>query len=246
MNGSKPLIGVTTYRQLGQTGVWEGEFAMIPGAYLEGVERAGGVAVLVPPQDLDRNAAQSILVGLDGLLLCGGRDVDPARYGHERGPHTDQADLRRDQTEDALLGVAIEKGVPTLGICRGAQILNVHRGGTLLQHLPDVVGDTRYQQGGGTFTMMPVKVTPGTLLHDIVEGDETLSSAAMYHHQAIDSVGEGLRISAVSEDGIVEAVEMPGHPFCVAVQWHPEETLDDIRLFTALVTAAQTREGSRS
>jgi putative glutamine amidotransferase len=240
LNASKPLIGVTTYRQPGQTGVWDGEFAMIPGDYLEGVERAGGIAVLIPPQELDRDGARRILAGLDGVLLCGGRDVDPARYGQEPGPHTDSPDHRRDRTEDALLEVAIETGLPTLGICRGAQILNVHRGGTLIQHLPDVVGDTRYQQGGGTFTMMPVRVTPDTVLQHIVGGDETIDAAAMYHHQAIDGVGEGLRVSALSDDGIVEAVELPDHPFCVAVQWHPEETLDDLRLFTALVDAAQT------
>ena len=119
-------------------------------------------------------------------------------------------------------------------------MLNVHRGGTLIQHLPDVVGDTRYQQGGGTFTKMPVRVTPDTVLQHIVGGDETIDAAAMYHHQAIDEVGDGLRVSALSDDGIVEAVELPDHPFCVAVQWHPEETLDDLRLFTALVDAAQT------
>jgi putative glutamine amidotransferase len=213
---------------------------MIPGDYLDGVERAGGIPVLIPPQNLDSEGARRILAGMDGLLLCGGRDVDPARYGQEPGQHTDSPDHRRDRTEDALLEVAIETGLPTLGICRGAQMLNVHRGGTLIQHLPDVVGDTRYQQGGGTFTMMPVRITPDTRLHDIVGGDETIEAAAMYHHQAIDGVGEGLRVSALSDDGIVEAVEMPDHPFCVAVQWHPEETLDDLRLFAALVDAAQT------
>ena len=219
---------------------------MIPGDYLDGVERAGGIPVLIPPQDLDSEGARRILAGMDGLLLCGGRDVDPSRYGQEPGQHTDSPDPRRDRTEDALLEVAIETGLPTLGICRGAQMLNVHRGGTLIQHLPDVVGDTRYQQGGGTFTMMPVRITPDTRLHDIVGGGESIDAAAMYHHQAIDAVGEGLRVSALSDDGIVEAVEMPDHPFCVAVQWHPEETLEDLRLFAALVDAAQTMKRNPS
>lgn len=241
LSASKPLIGVTTYRQPGNTGVWDGEFAMIPGDYLEGVERAGGVPVLIPPQDLDAESAKSILAGLDGLLLCGGRDVDPARYGSTPLPTTDEADSRRDRTEDALLKEAIAFDIPILGICRGAQILNVHRGGSLIQHLPDRIGDTRYQRGGGEFSMMPVEITPGTKLHKIVDDAEKLDSVAMYHHQAIDSLGEGLIVSAVSEDGIVEAVELPAHPFCVAVQWHPEKTLDDLRLFSSLIQAATTQ-----
>ncbi|MFZ9106157.1 MAG: gamma-glutamyl-gamma-aminobutyrate hydrolase family protein [Pontimonas sp.] len=239
MSASKPLIAITTYRQPGKTGVWEGEFAMIPGDYVEAIERAGGTAVLVPPQPLSREDAQKLLSGMDGLMLCGGREVDPARYQQEPLATTEQPDTRRDATEDALLAVAIESGLPILGICRGAQMLNVHRGGTLIQHLPDRVGDTRYQKGGGEFSMMGVNVEPGSALSDIVDGNARIEPVAMYHHQAIDQVGEGLIVSATSDDGIVEGVELPGHPFCVAVQWHPEKTLEDLRLFRALISAAQ-------
>lgn len=238
MSDSKPLIGVTTYRQEASTGVWSGKFAMVPSQYLEGIEAAGGIAVLLHPQPLDKEGARRIVKGLDGLMLCGGRDVDPARYGSEPLSTTEKPDRLRDNTEDLLLAAAIEMGVPILGICRGAQMLNVHRGGTLHQHVPDLVGDTRYQRGGGEYTMMQVSIHPGTALSDIYGGATEVGPAAMYHHQAIDQPGEGLIVSAVSPDGLVEAIELQGHPFCVAVQWHPERTLEDVRLFHALVTAA--------
>lgn len=242
MSDSKPLIGITTYRQAGQTGVWDGEFAMVPGDYLRGVENAGGVGVLLPPQDLSPAAAARIVQGLDGLMLCGGRDIEPARYGQVPLETTEKSDTLRDHTEDALLGAALEAGIPVLGICRGAQMLNVHRGGTLHQHVPLIVGDTRYQRGGGEFTMMPVTITPGSRLAEIFDGQDSLEAVAMYHHQAIDQLGEGLVVTAVSPDGIVEAIELEDYPFAVAVQWHPEKTLGDGRVFEALVKkAAQKR-----
>lgn len=240
MSASKPLIGVTSYRQEATTGVWSGEFAMVPGEYLRGVEEAGAIAVLLHPQPLDETDARRIVSGLDGLMLCGGRDIEPARYGAQALATTETPDHLRDNTEDMLLGAAIELGVPILGICRGAQMLNVHRGGTLHQHVPDVVGDTRYQKGNAEFTMMPVTVRPGTALADIYDGAAEVGPAAMYHHQAIDQTGEGLIVSGTSPDGLIEAIELPDHPFCVAVQWHPERTLEDLRLFSALVHAAQT------
>jgi len=235
---SKPLIGITTYRQDATTGVWSGEFAMVPGEYVRGVESAGGISVLVHPQSLSEDEARRIVSGLDGLMLCGGRDIEPLRYGANPLPTTETPDILRDHTEDMLLGAAIELGVPILGICRGAQMLNVHRGGTLHQHVPDVVGDTRYQKGGGEFTMMSVSISPGTVLAEIYGGASEVGPAAMYHHQAIDQPGQGLIVSATSPDGLVEAIELVGHPFCVAVQWHPERTLEDLRLFVALVDAA--------
>lgn len=237
LNASKPLIGITTYRQPGTTGVWSGEFAMIPGSYLEAIERAGGHHILLPPQTLDEAGAQRLVAGLDGLMLCGGRDIEPQRYGHEPLATTETPDTLRDAMEDLVLGASIQAGIPILGICRGAQMLNVHRGGTLIQHVPDVIGDTRYQKGQAEFSFMDVSIVEGTKLHALT-GATVTGPCAMYHHQAIDQLGEGLVVSARSNDGLVEAIELENSAFGLAVQWHPEITLDDLTLFNALISAA--------
>jgi putative glutamine amidotransferase len=233
----KPVIGLTSYRQRGQTGVWDTEMAMLPAFYLEGVTRAGGIAVILPPQQVDSEDARNLLAGLDGLVITGGRDVEAARYGHESHEKAAKPDRLRDLLEDELISAAIQMKLPFLGICRGAQMLNVNRGGTLIQHLPDVVGDNRYLQGEGNFAHMQMSVREGSLLSSIV--GEQVDNAALYHHQAIDEPGEGLQVVAYSPDGIVQAVEVEGHPFGLAVQWHPEQTLDDLRLFEALIAAAK-------
>ncbi len=233
----KPVIGLTSYRQRGQTGVWDTEMAMLPAFYLEGVTRAGGIAVILPPQQVNSEDARNLLAGLDGLVITGGRDVEAARYGHESHEKAEKPDRLRDLLEDELITAAIQMKLPFLGICRGAQMLNVNRGGTLIQHLPDVVGDNRYLQGGGNFTHMQMSVREGSLLSSIV--GEQVDNAPLYHHQAIDEPGEGLQVVAHSPDGIVQAVEVEGHPFGLAVQWHPEQTLEDLRLFEALTAAAK-------
>jgi putative glutamine amidotransferase len=234
----KPVIGLTSYRQRGQTGVWDTEMAMLPAFYLEGVSRAGGLAVILPPQQVDSEAARKLLAGLDGLIITGGRDVEAARYGATAHAKAEKPDLLRDLLEDELITAAINLKLPFLGICRGAQMLNVNRGGKLIQHLPDVVGDNRYLQGDGNFAHMKMAVREGSLLSSIV--GEQVDNAALYHHQAIEEPGEGLQVVAYSPDGIVQAVEVQGHPFGLAVQWHPEQTLDDLRLFEALVAAAKS------
>ena len=244
MNASKPLIGLTTYRQRSQTGVWDVDAAFLPSAYFDAVNRAGGVAVLIPPQVVDSADAERILSGLDGLIVSGGRDVDPALYGQKPEEHTDKPDQKRDALELALYDVAIENKIPFLGICRGQQVLNVKRGGTLVQHLPDVVGSTKYQLGNAEYTIAEIDVSPNTLLSGALGGDSTVTGA-LYHHQGIDQVGEGLKVVAHSEDGIIEAVELSNHPFGLAVQWHPEHTAEDNRLFEALVEAANTYRSKR-
>jgi putative glutamine amidotransferase len=233
----KPVIGLTSYRQRGQTGVWDTEMAMLPAFYIEGVTRAGGLAVILPPQQVDSEDARNLLAGLDGLIITGGRDVEAARYGHESHEKAEKPDRLRDLLEDELITAAIQMKLPFLGICRGAQMLNVNRGGNLIQHLPDVVGDNRYLQGEGNFAHMQMSVREGSLLSSIV--GEKVQNAALYHHQAIDEPGEGLQIVAYSPDGIVQAVEVENHPFGLAVQWHPEQTLDDLRLFEALIAATK-------
>jgi putative glutamine amidotransferase len=234
--GSKPLIGLTSYRQRAQTGVWDVQASFLPAQYIDAVTNAGGIAVLLPPQPVDAAAAAEIVSGLDGVIITGGGDIDPARYGAERNEHTDPANLLRDAWEDALLSAAIEQEVPFLGICRGLQVLNVNRGGTLLQHLPDVVGDDRYNKGGGEFAVNRAEVSGGRIA-DLLDPEVEVKS---YHHQAVDELGDGLTVSARAEDGTVYAIELPDHPFGVAVQWHPEEdAAEDARLFEGLVDAAR-------
>lgn len=248
---ARPIIGLTTYLQQAQTGVWDVHASFLPAIYLEGVSLAGGVAVLLPPQPVDAEVADRVLDGLDGLIITGGRDVDPASYGQRRHPATDEpvaSNRERDAWEFALLDGAIRRRIPVLGICRGAQVVNVALGGTLHQHLPDVLGHTRHQQGNAVFTTSSVRTVPGTRLAALI-GES--SDAQCYHHQAIDKLGDGLIVGAQDADGVIEAVEMPGADFVLAVQWHPEERLDDLRLFAAVVEAAAqyargkvNREGS--
>lgn len=238
MNASSrsPLIGLTTYRQQAQSGVWDVHASFLPGVYLDGVTLGGGIAVLLPPQPVDTGAAARVLDALDGLIITGGRDIDPAAYGHEPHPATDEPARDRDAWEFALTDAALQRRMPILGICRGAQVLNVALGGTLHQHLPDVIGHTHHQAGDAVFSTTTVQTVAGSRLAGLI-GEST--HAKCYHHQGIARLGEGLVVSATS-DGVIEAVEKPGEHFVVAVQWHPEETLDDLRLFAGLVEAART------
>ena len=234
------MLGLTTYLQQAQTGVWDVRASFLPASYVEGVNRAGGVAVLLPPQPVDTGIAERVLDGLDGLIITGGRDVDPASYGQRPHPATDEPDAanrERDALEFALVDGAIRRGLPLLGICRGAQVINVALGGTLHQHLPDVIGHTHHQKGNAVFSTSAVRTVPGTRLAALI-GD--CSDAQCYHHQAVDRLGDGLIVSAQDTDGVIEAVELPGANFVLAVQWHPEERLDDLRLFSAVVEAAST------
>ncbi|WP_243843047.1 MULTISPECIES: gamma-glutamyl-gamma-aminobutyrate hydrolase family protein [unclassified Mumia] len=234
------MIGLTTYLEQSATGVWDVQASFLPRIYFDAITRAGGVAVLLPPQPPD--GAARVLDGLDGLVLTGGKDVDPTSYRQEPHPLTDEPRRDRDAWERALLDGALVRDLPVLGICRGAQMLNVALGGTLHQHLPDVVGHARHQLGDAVFSTTTARIVPGTRLATIV-GDAV--DAQCYHHQGLDRLGDGLVVSARADDGTVEAVELPSAPFVVAVQWHPEETLDDLRLFAALVDAAADRQELR-
>lgn len=248
-DGRRPVVGLTTYLQRAQTGVWDIRAGFLPAAYSEGVTLAGGIAVLLPPQPIDPGIAERVLDGLDGLIVTGGRDVDPASYGQRRHPATDEPaadDRRRDAFELALVHAALRRRLPVLGICRGAQVLNVALGGTLHQHLPDVLGHTRHQHGNAVFSTSQVRTLPGTRVAALI-GES--SDAQCYHHQAIDRLGEGLIVSARDGDGVIEAVEADpvSHPdaWVLAVQWHPEERLEDVRLFAGVVAAATVYAASK-
>lgn len=237
-----PVIGLTTYLQQASTGVWDVQAAFLPQVYFGAVTRAGGIAVLLPPQPVDASIAARVLEGLDGLIITGGKDVDPARYGQSRHPATDEPPTERDAWEDALITAAIDARLPFLGICRGAQMLNVALGGTLHQHLPDVLGTERYNLGGGIFADNEVSLEGGTRVGELLGAGIAVKS---YHHQAIDAVAEGLVVTGRSDDGTIQAVELQSVPFGIAVQWHPEQD-DDPRLFDGLVSAARDYRAGRS
>ncbi|TQO20816.1 putative glutamine amidotransferase [Rhodoglobus vestalii] len=243
---SRPIIGLTSYLEQAQTGAWDLPASFLPKIYFEAVTDAGGIAVLLPPQPVDSEIAASITHGLDGLILTGGKDVDPARYGQEAHPTTDVPRKDRDAFEDALVRAAIEQNVPFLGICRGAQMLNVALGGTIHQHLPDVIGSTRYSAGGGTFLVNDVAVEPQSTLASLLGGDRNIAVKS-YHHQAIDELADGLVVTGRGDDGVIQAIELPSVDFGVAVQWHPEEDAkEDARLFRGIVDAATRHRESRS
>lgn len=243
LNASKenrPVVGLTSYLEQIQTGIWDIPASYLPADYFEGIVMAGGIAVLLPPQPADPETAGRVLDGLDALVITGGYDLDPASYGQQPQPRTDQPRPERDAWEFALLQAALDRGLPVLGICRGSQVLNVAMGGTLHQHLPDVLGHSGHRAGNGVFARLPVHTVPGTRLAALI-GES--ADVPCYHHQAIDKVGAGLVVSAGDIDGVVEALELPGDGFVLAVQWHPEQSLDDLRLFTALVDAARSYSG---
>lgn len=232
---SAPRIGVSTYLERAQQGVWDVRAAFLPDVYLNAVTASGGVALLLPPQA--EQVADIAVAGLDGLILTGGADVQPELYGAERHPQTDAARVDRDAWELALFRAAERRRLPVLAICRGLQLVNVARGGTLQQHLPESLGTDRYRIGGGVFAENEVAIEAESTLSQIL-GDETYPVHS-YHHQGIGRLGDGLAVSARSDDGLVQAFEGVGDGYLVGVQWHPEENTDDRRLFEDLVSQAR-------
>ncbi|MCF6521961.1 gamma-glutamyl-gamma-aminobutyrate hydrolase family protein [Streptomyces sp. JJ36] len=212
-----PLIGMTTYLADARWGAWELPATLLPAAYAQSVQAAGGHPVLLPPGD--PATAAGVAARLDGVVLAGGEDVDPALYGAERHPRTDPPVPVRDRWESAVLAAALERDLPVLGICRGMQLMNVHAGGTLTQHLPDDVGHHGHNARPGVFAQHVVTTVPGTRIGELLPG---ATEVATHHHQAVGRLGAGLTAAAHAEDGTVEAVEFPGRTFALGVQWHPE------------------------
>jgi putative glutamine amidotransferase len=242
--GLRPLIGISTYRQITSWWSWERDAALVPGTYLDVVEAAGGDPLLIPPASgsVERSADgdpaggyKRLTAALDGLLLIGGGDISAGRYGQEAHPGNVGTNLLRDELEVGLLDAALARGLPVLAVCRGLQLLNVARGGDLVQSLPDVIGSTDHQPRPGAFGEIAVRTEAGSIVRRLL-GEET--TALCSHHQAIATLGRVLEVTARSGDGVIEAVEMTGQPFVVGVQWHPEE-VGDTRLFEGLVAAAR-------
>jgi putative glutamine amidotransferase len=228
----RPVIGITTYLTLARFGVWEDDAALIPAAYVRAVEAAGGRALLVPPS---MEGINETLDALDGLLFSGGSDLDPEIYGQEAHAETNGVVPERDRAEIALLEAALERDMPVLAVCRGSQVLNVARGGDLVQHLPDVLGDEKHKHTPGVFADHDVDLLSGTRVQQIL-GDR--APVKSHHHQGYGQLGKGLREAARAHDGTIEALEDPSRRFALGVLWHPEAG-EDFALFEALVEEAR-------
>jgi gamma-glutamyl-gamma-aminobutyrate hydrolase PuuD len=241
-----PLIGLTTYVVDASWGSWERRAAVLPASYFELVASAGGRPFLLPPTGTSPDgpgaAADEVVAVLDGLVLTGGGDVDPLAYGEDPAPEVAGVDLARDESERALLAAALRIDLPVLAICRGCQVLNVELGGSLHQHLPDVVGHSEHRSRPYVFGDVAVATAPGSVTAAVFGAEPTVRCS---HHQAIRELGRGLVATASTADGVVEAVELPSARFVLGVQWHPEEGRDQ-RPFDALVTAARAYGAARS
>jgi putative glutamine amidotransferase len=236
---SRPVIGITTYLTPARFGAWEEEAALIPAAYVNAIEAAGGRPLLVPPST---EAIEETLDRLDGLLFSGGSDLDPEVYGQEAHPETNGIVPDRDRAEIALLRAALERDMPVLAVCRGSQVLNVALGGDLVQHLPEIVGDEKHKHTAGEFADHDVDLVTGTRVQEILGDHAPVKS---HHHQGYGKIGDGLREAARAEDGTIEALEDPSRRFAMGVLWHPEAG-EDLALFEALVAEARTYRDERS
>jgi gamma-glutamyl-gamma-aminobutyrate hydrolase PuuD len=234
----RPLIGITAYAQQARWGAWDVPAALVPLDYVSAVERAGGRPLLVPPSE---DGLEETIAALDGILFSGGSDVDPRAYGADAHPETDAPHESRDRAELALLQAALEHDLPLLAVCRGSQLLNVVRGGDLVQHLPDEVGSDAHKEVPGTFSEHAVRVARGSRLAGIVgERSEVMS----HHHQGLGRAGDGLVEAAWADDGTLEALEDPSRRFTLGVLWHPEAG-DDDTLIAALVAEARAYRAER-
>lgn len=237
----RPTIGISTYHTHADWRGWSEEGALLPWTYVTAIRAGGGNPVLLPPGGTASDAEDAVSV-LDGLVIAGGGDIGPVKYGAEAHPKTEATVPDRDDWEIALAEAAMRQNVPVLGICRGMQVINVASGGTLHQHVPDLVGHEVHSGPVDGFGLHKVRVTTGEILISILPGGEYFD-VPTHHHQAVDLPGAGLTAVAWADDGVIEGIES-ATGFVVGVQWHPEQG-DDMRLFAALVRAAEHHNAER-
>jgi putative glutamine amidotransferase len=241
---SRPVIGICAALEHVRWGVWEDRAAMIPLSYVAAVQRAGGLAIVLAPDEVAAEDPDEVLDLLDGLLLAGGGDVDPATYGEAPHPATDTPVPERDAFEIALARRALERDLPFLGVCRGMQVMNVALGGTLEQHLPDRIGHEEHRHTPGAFADHAVRLADGSLAARAA--GEGLHATKSHHHQAVGEVAGSLVVTGWSTgDDVVEAVEAPDRRFALGVQWHPEAD-EASRLIAALVDEAAAMASVRA
>jgi putative glutamine amidotransferase len=219
----QPVIGICAALERARWGVWDQSAALTPLSYVEAVQRAGGIALVLPPDAHVASEPAQLLDLLDGLMLAGGADIDPSAYGQPAHPQTIDTVPERDSFEIALTRAAIERDLPVLGICRGMQLINVARGGTLLQHVPELVGHEHHRRVVGSFAGADhdVELEPGTLA--ALAAGELAHATKSHHHQAVDRIGADLLVTGQSTlDGLPEAIELADRRFVLGVQWHPE------------------------
>ena len=239
---TRPVIGICTSLERVSWGAWTVVANVSPRAYALAVHAAGGMALLLPPDDGAAERPEEMLDLLDGLILAGGADIDPASYGARPHPETRGSWPERDRFELALAHAALERDLPVLGICRGMELLNVACGGTLVQHLPDAIGSERHRHTPGTFDDHEVRMDEGTLVARAV--GSTSTGVKSHHHQGVDELGEDLKVSGWSaEDDVVEAIELPGQAYALGVLWHPEED-ERSCVVGSLVEAARDRRAA--
>ena len=246
MSEDRPVIGICTTLVHASWGAWKKrEAALLAFSYIQAIQRAGGLAVMIPPDALFEEEPDEILDLLDGLILAGGNDIDPAEYGAEPHPETHHLVPERDRSELGLAARAVERDIPVLGICRGMQLLNVVFGGTLSQHLPDELGHEEHRRTVGSFegSDHDVRLAPGSLAARAA--GEELHRTKSHHHQGIATVGDGLEVTGHSTiDDLPEAIEAPGRRFVLGVQWHPEAD-EQSRVVAAIVEQARDYRSGR-
>jgi putative glutamine amidotransferase len=232
---TRPVIGICSAIESARWAAWEVLVNLSPRKYSLAVNRAGGLALILPPDDVLAEGPDEVLDMLDGLILAGGSDIDPASYGAQPHPETGTTWPERDRFELALGTRALERDMPVLGVCRGMEMRNVIQGGTLNQHIPDL---ELHRHTPGVFSDHRVRLDAGSLAARVVGAEHTEVKSA--HHQGLEQLGEGVVASGYADDGLVEAVELPDRTFAVGVLWHPEED-ERSRVVGALVNEARDR-----